>query len=492
MPAKIPFLPASSSLQEKLIEASSPQRIRAQLLVFLLILGVGLVRHYIYPHTARARSNRTVHHGHAHQEETIAQVHSILIYPIKSCAAVQLDAAQLGQNGLDLDRRWMVVTRHKRKADGSYEEQHKWAKVALREDPRLTLVVPTVDEANNLLRLRISDHASAASQLGNIETPLRPSQHQLSSWKLLEKVDMWGDYADGRIAESASRPSPLDSSASPTMTPSEWLSTFLGYPVLLLHFDLHSDVRRAAFPIYRPPTDIDAWSTSEKEQLLQPQGLAFADEYPLLVSTVESLKAVQEQIQDAARASLPGGAGGDGRGGRAIGGLNAELWEAKGKLDMIRFRPNIVLCSLSDDAEAYPAFSEDSWDRITILASSADHDSTPTQTALAIVARCQRCLLTAVDPTTAERDASVPLKFLSRTRMRYKKTPNPLGSQLGAVLPGKERKGPCFGVYAIPIPSPRAGDGAPGKGERGQYGEIRRGDAVRVRWRPATLDDEER
>ncbi len=98
---------------------------------------------------------------------------------------------------------------------------------------------------------------------------------------------------------------------------------------------------------------------------------------------------------------------------------------------------------------------------------------------LQLVARCQRCLLTAVDPLTAEKDPSVPLKLLNRSRMRVKKTEGIEG--------GNGRAGPCFGMYAIPLPLRVEGEDE-GKGEL--YGGLKRAIKLRVRWRPFELDDE--
>jgi uncharacterized protein YcbX len=162
----------------------------------------------------------------------------------------------------------------------------------------------------------------------------------------------------------------------------------------------------------------------------------------------------------------------DGIGGAPIRNLDRDKWAARlddadAQLSMQRFRPNIVLSSLDADA-TYAAYDEDEWDQLRIVrASSNDHSareacshetcslppSTRSSIVLHLIARCQRCLLTSVDPETAEKDVQVPLALLRRSRMRLK-------------TPGK-REGPCFGVYAVPEST----------------GEVRVGDQVWVRWR---------
>ncbi|KAJ9476802.1 MOSC domain-containing protein [Pseudozyma hubeiensis] len=270
-------------------------------------------------------------------------------------------------------------------------------------------------------------------------------------------MEMYGDYADGRVAA-------LPDGSDCKSTPSEWLSRFLGYPALLLHFDTTSSTTRDAFPIFKPPTDSSLWSTNDRSELHRKRGIEFQDEYPLLVASQESLDFVRSQLFSALASSDS-----DGRGGRRITGIDATKWSSPEALNMARFRPNIVIKGNGE----LPAFSEDSWERIWILPNSSQESSV--KAILQLVARCQRCLLTAVDPISAEKDPSVPLKLLNRSRMRIKK--------VAGVEGGNGRAGPCFGMYAIPLP---LGDS---DGE-GRYGGFVKGDAIRVRWRPFETDDE--
>lgn len=229
---------------------------------------------------------------------------------------------------------------------------------------------------------------------------------------------------------------------------------------------------RDAFPIFKPPTDAESWVEADRQELQRKRGIEFQDEYPLLVATAESLVDVQAQLRDALDGSARDQT--DGRGGRAIAGLDSRIW-SDNTLSMQRFRPNIVVRSASD-SHPIPPFSEDSWERIWIQDSGTDEEDGMFQAMLQLVARCQRCLLTAVDPVTAEKDASVPLKLLNRSRMRIKK---PQGMQ-----GGNGRNGPCFGMYAVPLPVSH--------GEEVSYGRLSLGDRVRVRWRPYGADDEPR
>lgn len=143
---------------------------------------------------------------------------------------------------------------------------------------------------------------------------------------------------------------------------------------------------------------------------------------------------------------------------------------------MQRFRPNIVL--RAREGSTYNPFSEDDWDSLWFAPSASLSEQGEVQevkskatASLSLVARCQRCLLTTVDPETAERDVLVPLALLRRSRLKHKHA---------------KRPGPCFGMYAIPL---LLGDE---QSEKGLFGSINVGDAVAVRWRPPGEDVETR
>lgn len=229
----------------------------------------------------------------------------------------------------------------------------------------------------------------------------------------------------------------------------------LGYPAYLLYFDKTAS-KRDPFPIYKPPFDIDRWTESQRQELMQyakQTDIEFQDEYPFLISSRESLNGLNMQLEDAIaatdspnkvdRAYWSEGSQGNGESG----------------IKMQSFRPNIVLRARSE-VHPYPAFSEDSWETIWIR---SDTGTLP----IHLVARCKRCLLTAIDPETAHKDVNVPLGLLRKSRFRVKKAEGETG-----------RKGPCFGMYGVP------------EGSATGYASIKVGNPVRVRWRPLHLDDE--
>jgi uncharacterized protein YcbX len=142
-----------------------------------------------------------------------------------------------------------------------------------------------------------------------------------------------------------------------------WLSNFLGIPCRLVF--MPEETERAVDPDYAQQGDI----------------VSFADGYPLLLTTEASLA-----------------------------DLNGRLSES---IDMIRFRPNVVV-------QGVDAFAEDSWKRV-MIGSVEFECSRP----------CARCVLTTVDPSTGRKDESgEPLTTLKTYR--------------------HEGKGVLFGVNLIP------------------------------------------
>ncbi|SNX81678.1 uncharacterized protein MEPE_00383 [Melanopsichium pennsylvanicum] len=469
MPAKIPFLNASASLQDKWRDSTSPHRVNAQIYVFVLLITIGLLRHFLFPPNKIPKFNGTFGSISPSSEpgakdETVGKVQEIFIYPIKSCAGLSVDKADLTSQGFDLDRRWMII-----KSTGSKQKFGKIEKISLREEPRLTFIQPVIEEHSNRLVLKLTavgeqeEKRKGRNVLVETETVLRPTADELRAWNSVPGIEMYGDFADGRVAG-------LPSGSMRKPSPSEWISDFLGYPVLLIHFDTISFTVRNAFPIFKPPSDSTAWSDSDRQELHRKRGIEFQDEYPLLVASVASLNFVRNQLATAVSSTD----GSDGRGGRAITGIDAGKWNSVEALSMARFRPNIVVKG------EFGPFSEDSWERMWILPAENEKQLVEIENPeamLQLVARCQRCLLTAVDPITADKDPSVPLKLLNRSRMRVKK--------VQGISDGNGRAGPCFGMYAIPLPLSRNEEC-----QDANYGRFKLGDQIKVRWRPFDLDDE--
>lgn len=122
-----------------------------------------------------------------------ASISRLFIYPIKSCAGIEVQEAMLLETGLEWDRAWMVV-------DGEGEF------VTQREVPRMALIKPQIKTEEMILRApgMLALHIT----LDAVEEPTR--------------VRVWDDevkaYDMGPVA-------------------AQWFSDFLGQPLRLVRFD---------------------------------------------------------------------------------------------------------------------------------------------------------------------------------------------------------------------------------------------------------------
>jgi uncharacterized protein YcbX len=130
---------------------------------------------------------------------------------------------------------------------------------------------------------------------------------------------------------------------------------------------------------------MNEWKDLKKLELHQHTDIEFQDEYPFLISTKESLDGINLQLKGVISSPT------------ATIKVDKAHWSAQqlekeAGIKMQTFRPNIVLKSRNGQI-SYPAFSEDSWETIWI---ENDQGTLP----IHLVARCKRCLLTAIDPET--------------------------------------------------------------------------------------------
>ena len=168
----------------------------------------------------------------------------LFVYPVKSCAGVQLHEALLAETGLDLDRSWMVVD-----AEGVFLTQREW--------PRMALVQPQIKSTEVLLR------APGMLTL-HLPTDQAAGRTRVRVWK--DTVDAWdmGDVA------------------------AQWFSDFLGQPGLrLARFD--PEVRRLS----------DLSWTQGVEAVNQ-----FVDGYLLLVTSEASLAELNQRLTQAGHAAI--------------------------------------------------------------------------------------------------------------------------------------------------------------------------------------------
>ncbi|HEY8048200.1 MAG TPA: MOSC N-terminal beta barrel domain-containing protein [Ramlibacter sp.] len=175
--------------------------------------------------------------------EVRTRIARLFVYPVKSCAGVEVPEALLTETGLDLDRAWMVV-------------DDKGEFVTQRELPRMALVKTQLKRYEVILRApgMLPLHLAA----DQVEKPAR-----VRVWK--DEVDAWdmGDVA------------------------AQWFSDFLGRKLRVARFD--PEVRRAS----------DKKWTGDIEALNQ-----FSDAYPLLVASEGSLAELNRRLAQAGHAPV--------------------------------------------------------------------------------------------------------------------------------------------------------------------------------------------
>jgi uncharacterized protein YcbX len=236
----------------------------------------------------------------------------IFIYPVKSLGGISVPAAELTPLGLRHDRRWLIVDARNR-----FLTQREHAEMALL----------AVEPAYNGFLLR---HRQRPELL-----PLYiPFEAQPDKTLF---VSIWDDLVWAWRGTPAA---------------DEWLTEALGQPCKLVYM---SDMARREVEPDKPE--------------LNPAGtlVSFADGYPYLLATEESLAK-----------------------------LNAQLAEP---VPMDRFRPNLVV-------HGAPADAEMDWTDFDI-----------TGQAFRSVRGCGRCIVTTIDQATAEKNpASEPLRTLATYR----------------------------------------------------------------------------
>lgn len=177
------------------------------------------------------------------QAEVTARLERLFVYPVKSCAGIEVQDMLLAETGFDLDRAWMVVD-----AAGNFVSQ--------RELPRMALVKPQLRRSEVVLRApgMLALHLS----IDMVEEPVR--------------VRVWDDevaaYDMGAIA-------------------AQWFTDFLGRPLRLVRFD----------PEHRRLSNLK-W-TGGAEALNQ-----FTDGYPLLVTSTASVELLNDKLRAAGQAPV--------------------------------------------------------------------------------------------------------------------------------------------------------------------------------------------
>lgn len=186
---------------------------------------------------------KTTSNAIASAADVKAVIAGLWVYPVKSCAGVQVQEAILTETGLEFDRAWMVVDEH-----GVFLTQ--------RELPRMALIQPQLKYHDMVLRApgMLALHIA----LDQVQEPVR--------------VKIWNDevkaYDMGPIA-------------------AQWFSDFLGIKARMVRFD--PEEKRVS----------SAQWTGGEEALNQ-----FSDGYPVLVLSEASLAGLNERLRAAKCAAV--------------------------------------------------------------------------------------------------------------------------------------------------------------------------------------------
>jgi uncharacterized protein YcbX len=235
----------------------------------------------------------------------MSELSDLIYFPIKSCRGHHVDETNVERMGLVGDRRMMVVT-----PEGGFLTQRNY--------PKLALVTPTVSGEKLTL---------SAPGIENLTSNIQKDG-------TIFPVDIWRSKGVQAVDQGE--------------LAAEWFSDWLGTSVRLVHFA--DGYRRRVNKKYAINAD---------------DHTGFADGYPILLASEESLADLNERMDT--------------------------------PVPMNRFRPNVVV-------RGCEPFEEDTWDRIRIGGVE-----------MAVVKPCARCLITTIDKVTLEKSKE-PLKTLASYR----------------------------------------------------------------------------
>jgi uncharacterized protein YcbX len=246
----------------------------------------------------------------------MVQLTSLFVYPVKSCRGIALDASEFGPDGLLHDREFLVVD-----GEGRFITQ--------RTVPRLALIETGLSADALILRAPESEELRVPWQIpahASVETP----------------VTIWHDRvlaADTGDAAAA------------------WFTRALGQPCRLVR-------RGPAYTRFLPTTRIPAQARTAVEQV----PVSFADAFPALVISEESLSDLNERLDD--------------------------------PIPMDRFRPNLVLRGCS------APYAEDTWAAFRVGESAKMHAG----------GVCVRCTIPSIDQQLGVSQGKEPLRTLALYR----------------------------------------------------------------------------
>ena len=254
-------------------------------------------------------------------------LHALRVYPVKSTTGSTPDVAAVEPWGLAGDRRWALI-------DGTGKV------VTQRQRPLLALcrAEPQPDGGIRLHAPGVGPLAVGVPGTGRSTGAGRVTGTGAAGETVV--ADLFGTEVEAVPADSAAH---------------SWFSRYLGVEVRLVHLDRPAE-RRPVDPAFARPGET----------------VSFADGFPLLVTTLASLDALNSLIEQ---------------------GDHAE----EGPLPMDRFRPNLVVANTAP-------WAEDDWRRVAVG-----------EAVFRVAKPCARCVITTTNQLTGERGKE-PLRTLGEHR----------------------------------------------------------------------------
>ncbi|RKU46399.1 hypothetical protein DL546_005271 [Coniochaeta pulveracea] len=237
------------------------------------------------------------------------KVTKLYVYPIKGLRGIPLQSAQLGPQGLEHDRRFMLYR---------IAKEGKLKKMQLSEHAELSLFEQKLDGEQIIVRYVVPEHPLRPTEElpeSNLEVPVSPD---MTSLEVIE-VDLHGSpaiaYRMGQQYDS-------------------WFSACFGFACILVYIgDGKRPVLGTTLPPKAPQSQTGGWFSKITSSVLGSSSqdeawLTFTDVAPFMVATEASLRNVSARMSDGSQ------------------------------VDMCKFRPNIVV-----DGE--DEWSEDYWAELT-------------------------------------------------------------------------------------------------------------------------------
>ncbi|KAI0022749.1 MOSC domain-containing protein [Xylariomycetidae sp. FL0641] len=376
------------------------------------------------------------------------KVTELYVYPIKSLRPASVPRTRLRREGLEHDRRFMLLQVQPATAA---DAPRRYKNIQTAYFPECTLFTQDLDADGDSVTVRYRIPAAplfapVPAQRGSLVVPLRPGDADLrspatsSSPSSDDDDDAEETEVDVKLFGSPVR--------ARRMAPryDEWFSACLGYAAVLVYI---GDARREV--LAHAPASADrggflsslasyvTGTTNARPEKQNKEGLAFNEAAPYLVASEASLRDVAARVPD---------------------------------VEMVRFRPNIIVDDAEEEEEEeeeqggrrLQAWDEDFWGELTVAGGGGGGQRQHVK--LALTANCLRCISVNIDYATGRPgagDSGAVLKKLMGDRR---------------VDRGK-RWSPVFGRYAFLLPSSSSSSSS-SSDEDEEVVEIAVGDTVRV------------